>query len=43
VILGFDMPLKVSVDGLEQFISPTTEWKKLKGKFMNVDRNFYVE
>jgi aminopeptidase N len=43
VVPGFDMPVKVSIDGIEQFISPNTDWKKIKGKSMKVDRNFYVE
>ena len=43
VVLGFDMPIKVNLDGTEQFISPTTDWKKMKGKSLKVDRNFYVE
>jgi aminopeptidase N len=43
VVSGFDMPIKVSVDGMEQFVYPTTDWKKLKGKSMKTDRNFYVE
>jgi hypothetical protein len=43
VVAGFDMPIKVSIDGMEQFVYPTTDWKKLKGKTLKVDRNFYVE
>ncbi|MCF8324639.1 MAG: M1 family metallopeptidase [Leadbetterella sp.] len=43
VVPGFDMPIKVNLDGTEQLISPTTDWKKIKGKILNVDRNFYVE
>jgi hypothetical protein len=43
VIPGFQMPIKVSVDGVEQFVYPTPDWKKIKGKSMKVDRNFYVD
>jgi hypothetical protein len=43
VVPGFQMPIKVSVDGVEQFVYPTTDWKKIKGKSMKVDRNFYVD
>jgi aminopeptidase N len=41
---GFDMPIKVSVDGgKEEFIYPTTSWKTLKGKSeLKIDENFYV-
>jgi aminopeptidase N len=41
---GFDMPVKVTVDGgKEEFIYPTTTWKTIKGKFeLKVDENFYV-
>lgn len=47
-IQGFDMPVKITLDGKSyQFISPTTQWQELKktgidpAKF-KVDRNFYV-
>jgi aminopeptidase N len=46
VIDGFNMPVKVIVDGKTQFIQPGTDWKtmKVKGvKTLSVDRNFYVE
>jgi aminopeptidase N len=41
---GFDMPVKVSVDGEKmEFIYPTTSWKTIKGKTdLKVDENFYV-
>lgn len=42
---GFDMPLKISLDGKNyQFIYPKTEWQsiKLKGTSIVVDENFYV-
>lgn len=40
---GFDMPVKVAIDGKEQMIYPTTAWKTVKGKSLVADRNFYVE
>lgn len=41
---GFDMPVKVMVDGgKEEFIYPTNTWKTMKGKSeLKVDENFYV-
>jgi aminopeptidase N len=41
---GFDMPVKVTVDGgKEEFIYPITSWKSIKGKSeLKVDENFYV-
>ncbi len=44
VIKGFDMPVKVSIDGKEaRFIYPTETWKSLKGGSITPDRNFYIE
>ncbi len=46
VVEGFDMPLKISIDGKEfQFIYPNTAWKsmKFKGKSIKIDENFYVK
>jgi aminopeptidase N len=43
VISGFNMPLKVVIDGKESFIKPNQNWQKTKGKALIVDRNFYVE
>ncbi len=47
VVEGFDMPVKVLVDGQEVWIQPSTEWgkKRLKQRIQEVeiDRNFYVE
>jgi len=41
---GFDMPVKITVDGgKEEFIYPITSWKSIKGKSeLKVDENFYV-
>lgn len=43
VIDGFDMPVKVAIDGKEQMLYPTTAWKSVKGKSLVPDRNFYIE
>ncbi|WP_019668588.1 M1 family metallopeptidase [Eudoraea adriatica] len=45
-IKEFDMPLKVKLNGMEEWIYPTTEWQ-VKGLdaedvTLKVDRNFYV-
>jgi len=40
---GFNLPLKVNIDtesGL--VIHPTENWQKLKGKHLQVDKNYYV-
>ncbi|PHQ30539.1 peptidase M1 [Leeuwenhoekiella nanhaiensis] len=47
IIDGFDMPVKIQVNGSESWIYPTAEWKT--EEFQNpiedvaVDRNFYLE
>ncbi|GHA55244.1 M1 family metallopeptidase [Pontibacter akesuensis] len=45
-VSNFDMPVKVTVDGREQWLEPTTTWKELKTAKKNpkveVDKNFYV-
>jgi len=41
-VKGFNMAIKVKIDGKEQFINPTENWKIVKGKSLEVDRNFYV-
>ncbi|UBM60133.1 M1 family metallopeptidase [Marinilongibacter aquaticus] len=43
VIPGFDMPVKVTLDGKSVFLYPTEKEKKVKAKSLIVDRNFYVE
>ena len=43
VVPGFEMPLKVIIDGIEQFIKPTSMWKKIPGNQLAIDRNFYVK
>lgn len=43
VVPGFKMPVKVQIDGKEQFLIPTEATKTLKGKELSVDRNFYIK
>ena len=44
VVDGFNMPVKVSVDGgAMKFINPTINFKDIKGKTLKVDENFYVK
>ena len=42
----FKMPLKIRLNGKEEWIYPTTEWQQNAGNFdrveLTVDRNFYV-
>ena len=45
-VSGFDMPVKVTLNGAEQVLAPKTEWKNIATKTENqkldVNRNFYV-
>lgn len=45
VVPGFDMPVRVKLDGKVQWLEPGTSWKTLKtgAKQLEVDPNFYVE
>ncbi|WP_422348358.1 M1 family metallopeptidase [Flagellimonas sp.] len=45
IVEDFDMPIRLFVDGKEQWIYPNSEWKteKLKGATLVFDENFYVE
>jgi aminopeptidase N len=43
VVPGFKMPVKVQIDGKEQFLIPTEATKTIKGKELSVDRNFYIK
>ena len=44
---GFDMPVKVYLNGQETWLEPTTNWKELKkvksGTKLTIDPNFYVQ
>ena len=39
------MPLKVTINDKEKWISPTSEWasEKISEKELEVNRNFYIE
>lgn len=43
---GFNMPLKVTLNGTEKLLNPKTEWSRIDAKIENikleVDKNFYV-
>ncbi len=45
VVKGFKMPLKIKVNNSKVILEPTEEWqeKKIKGKDIVIDKNFYVE
>jgi aminopeptidase N len=45
-VSGFNMPVKVTVDGIKKWIKPKTTWEQEKSDFENhkleIDKNFYV-
>lgn len=47
IVDGFDMPLKLSINGTVEWVYPTFDWKSKSFekdiKSVNVDKNFYVE
>ncbi|SMG25356.1 M1 family metallopeptidase [Arenibacter troitsensis] len=47
IVDGFDMPLKLSINGTVEWVYPTSDWKSKSFekdiKSVNVDKNFYVE
>ena len=45
IVEGFSMPLKVTINDKEKWISPTSEWasEKISEKELEVNRNFYIE
>nr|WP_293301266.1 M1 family metallopeptidase [Allomuricauda sp.] len=45
IVEDFDMPIRVFVDGNEQWLFPNSEWKteSLKGNELIFDPNFYIE
>ncbi|MEE4001877.1 M1 family metallopeptidase [Tenacibaculum sp. FZY0031] len=44
VVKGFNMPIKVTIDGKEEFLNPTENWqtKTIEGNVIEVDKNYYV-
>jgi len=44
VVKGFNMPVKVIIDGKVKLLNPTENWqtKTIKGTSIEVDKNFYV-
>ncbi|WP_253269507.1 M1 family metallopeptidase [Tenacibaculum mesophilum] len=44
VVGGFNMPIKVTVDGKDELLKPSDNWqtKTIKGDSIKVDKNFYV-
>jgi len=47
VVRGFDMPVRVTINGKEQWLYPKSEWQtktlKQPNLKLEVDRNFYIE
>ena len=45
IVEGFDMPVRIYVDGNEKWIYPNADWKKEKLKIpdIEIDRNFYIK
>lgn len=45
-VTGFNMPLKVTLNGKEEFLQPETTWKNVpinaKNSKLEIDKNFYV-
>ena len=45
-VTGFDMPLKITLDGKAFWLQPTTSWSEMavqsESPHLNVDRNYYV-
>nr|BFF38181.1 M1 family metallopeptidase [Tenacibaculum mesophilum] len=44
VVKGFNMPIKVTIDGKDELLNPSDNWltKTIKGDSIEVDKNFYV-
>jgi len=47
IVEDFDMPVRINVDGKEQWIQPNAKWQKVKSSEvigdLEVDKNFYIE
>ncbi|CAM1339721.1 M1 family metallopeptidase [Tenacibaculum aestuarii] len=44
VVEGFNMPLRITVNGKSELLNPTEDWqtKPMKGNSIEIDENFYV-
>ncbi|HPZ88740.1 MAG TPA: M1 family peptidase, partial [Flavihumibacter sp.] len=44
VVPGFNLPVKVKIDGNEVWLTPTEEWQTMQSPAteITVDKNFYV-
>lgn len=47
IVMGFEMPIKITVNGSNEWIFPTKEWKSIsfeeQVKNISVDENFYIK
>ncbi|GAA3515827.1 M1 family metallopeptidase [Aquimarina addita] len=45
IVKNFDMPIRLKVDGKDQWITPNATWQTttLKAKEINIDPNFYIK
>ncbi|GGW21877.1 M1 family metallopeptidase [Arenibacter certesii] len=47
IVAGFDMPVKIRLNGNEEWVFPTAKWKTIsldnEIKAISVDKNFYIE
>ena len=45
-VAGFNMPVKITLNGKEELLQPETEWKNVpvntKNSILEIDKNFYV-
>ncbi|WP_269684587.1 M1 family metallopeptidase [Flavobacterium lacustre] len=45
-VSGFNMPVKITLDGTEKLLNPTTEWNRIEAKMetpkLEIDKDFYV-
>jgi aminopeptidase N len=46
IVEGFSIPVRIYIDGKEEWITPKKKWKKLKGVYdlskIEVDKNYYL-
>jgi aminopeptidase N len=45
-VSGFNLPVKVAIDGIEKVLNPTTEWQNITSQAtaskLEIDKNYYV-